>query len=193
MGDVKGQAPESRRFRERLSGSSSKRLSGISLARFCPQCGQPLGVANARFCSSCGAVVDPGVPGLQAAGVPRSEKSPVLAAACSGLLPGLGQVYNGETGKGLAVFFGSLVGFFILFIPGLLFWAYGLHNAYSTARKMNSGQIPYRPARPLHIVLFILLAVVVLVIVYLAIMAIVSSLLQSLGGSDLSSLTNAGF
>ena len=163
------------------------------MARFCPACGQPLGVANARYCSSCGAVVNSGVPGPQGSRGVHDRKSPLLAAACSGFLPGLGQVYNGETGKGLAVFFGSLVGFFILFIPGLVFWAYGLHNAYSTARKMNSGQIPFRPARPLHIVLFILLAVVVLVAIYLVIMSIVSSFLQSVGGSDLSSIINGGF
>ncbi|HUK38738.1 MAG TPA: hypothetical protein VLV30_06465 [Methanomicrobiales archaeon] len=135
----------------------------------------------------------PGVPGPQAARGPHDEKSPILAAAFSGLLPGLGQVYNGEMAKGIAIFFGTIVGFFILLIPGLIFWAYGLHNAYSTAGKMNSGQVPYRPAKPLHIVLFLVLAAIVLLAIYLVVMAIVSELLQSMGGSDFSSLMNGGF
>ena len=138
-------------------------------------------------------MVTPGVSGPLAARGPHEEKSALLAAAFSGLLPGLGQVYNGELGKGIAIFFGTIVGFFILLIPGLIFWAYGLHNAYSTAGKMNSGQVPYRPAKPLHIVLFLLLAAVVLVVIYLVVMAIVSELLQSMGGSDFSSLMNGGF
>lgn len=40
----------------------------------------------------------------------KSEKSPLLAGILSGLLPGLGQFYNRQWGKGI----GSLVVFFLL-------------------------------------------------------------------------------
>jgi TM2 domain-containing membrane protein YozV len=164
------------------------------LAKFCPECGKPIAAAGARFCSSCGAVVDPVAAfGQQGNQPPRDQKSPFLAATCSCFLPGLGQAYNGEIGKGIAVFLGTLFGLFILFIPGLIVWFYGLYDAYSTAGKMNTGQVPFRPAKPAHIILFILLAVVVIVVITLAIMAFVSSLLQSMGGSDFSSILNNGF
>jgi len=161
------------------------------VAKYCPECGKPVAAPGARFCNSCGAVVDPiavfGQPGNR---TPGQQKSPFLAAACSSFLPGLGQVYNGELGKGIAVFFGTLIGAFVLLIPGLVAWMYGLYDAWSTAQKMNSGQVPFRPAKPVHILLFILLAVVVLIVIFIVIMSFVSSLLQSMGGSDFSSLMN---
>ncbi|HMK15575.1 MAG TPA: zinc-ribbon domain-containing protein, partial [Methanomicrobiales archaeon] len=81
------------------------------MAKYCPECGKPVGVMDARFCSSCGAVVDPvAVFGLKGNQPPARQKSPFLATACSCFLPGLGQVYNGEPGKGIAVFFGTIIG-----------------------------------------------------------------------------------
>jgi TM2 domain-containing membrane protein YozV len=163
------------------------------LAKFCPECGKPLEVPGANFCSFCGAVVNPAAYSSSGIQTPRYQKSPILAVACSCLIPGLGQVYNGETGKGFAIFFGALFGLFVLLIPGLIFWFYSLSNAYSTARKMNNGQIPFKPANTIHITLFILIAVVVVIAIYLAIMAFVSSVFQSMTGSDISSLLNNGF
>ena len=124
---------------------------------------------------------------------PHDQKSPILAAACSCFVPGLGQVYDGEMGKGFAIFFGTLFGLFALLIPGFIIWIYGMSNAYSTARKMNDGQVPFKPANTTHIILFIVIAVVVVFVIFLAIMAFVSSLFQSMTGSDISSLLNNGF
>lgn len=60
------------------------------------------------------------------------KKSPVLAAALSFLLGGAGQLYNGQPGKGLFIFFTQW-----LIIP----WIYGIVNAYKTANLINEGII----------------------------------------------------
>ena len=54
--------------------------------------------------------------------------------------PGLGQVYNGQAGKGFAVFLLTLMGLVMLVIPGLIVWLYGMYDAYSVAGKMNTGR-----------------------------------------------------
>lgn len=68
----------------------------------------------------------------------KQKKSPILAAILSFCLGGLGQVYNGQPGKGLLIFFTS-----IFIIP----WIYGIFDAYNTANKINSGIIivPQKP------------------------------------------------
>ncbi len=88
----------------------------------------------------------------------NSKKSPIIAAVTSFFIPGLGQIYNGETVKGLAfitvgamlvllalifvipaLMAPALLGFvLILSIPYLVFWAYNIYDAYTTAEKINS-------------------------------------------------------
>jgi TM2 domain-containing membrane protein YozV len=63
----------------------------------------------------------PGYTGYTAPPVRGEQKSPLIAGACSTVLPGLGQVYNGETAKGFALFTMTCVGLVILLIPGLIF------------------------------------------------------------------------
>ena len=163
------------------------------MAKFCPECGKPLGIPDANFCSFCGATVNPAAVSSSGFQTARNQKNPILAVLCSFFLPGLGQVYNGEIGLGFAVFFGALIGFFVFLIPGLIVWIYGLSNAYSTAHKMNTGQIPFKPAKKVHIILFIIIAVVIAIVIFLVVMAFISSLFQSMTGSDFSSLLNNGF
>ena len=100
------------------------------------------------------------VPGYSAP--VREQKNRLIAGACSSVLPGLGQVYNGETAKGFAIFILTLAGLALLLIPGLIAWLYGIYNAYTTAGKMNTGEIPFRETRMLHVVLFIVFAVAVI-------------------------------
>jgi len=62
----------------------------------------------------------------------KETHSPALAAILSFIIAGLGQVYNGQIGKGLLIFFtGWLV------IP----WIFGIFDAYRTAKAMNEGTI----------------------------------------------------
>lgn len=78
------------------------------------------------------------------------KKSPVLAAVLSFLLGGLGQVYNGQPGKGLLIFFTSW-----LIIP----WIYGIINAYKTANKINEGtiKIPEKPGCVIATIIFMVI------------------------------------
>lgn len=147
----------------------------------CPHCGKVSNEESPRFCSGCGARMDgstpagyPGYP-LQ----PRVQKSPVTAGFCSTLLPGLGQVYNGETGKGFAVFLLTLIGLVLLLVPGLIVWLYAMYDAYTVAGKMNTGEIEFRETRTLQVVLFIVFAIILVSIALMVITAIVMAALAS--------------
>jgi hypothetical protein len=100
------------------------------------------------------AVNDPG------AGSPR-EKESLLSAALSLILPGAGQVFNGQIVKGVilaALYLGSMAAILMLivlaalyarslccfclpaFILPLIVLVYAIYDAYDTAEKINNGQ-----------------------------------------------------
>jgi len=91
------------------------------------------------------------------------------------IFPGSGQVYNGETGKGIGIFLGTIlgtiIGAFILFIPGIIVWLYGIYDAYTTAQKMNTGKIPYKPTSVGILIGFIIVEIVLVVIMISAVIA----------------------
>jgi TM2 domain-containing membrane protein YozV len=150
----------------------------------CPHCGKESNEEAPRFCSGCGARMDgtitAGFPGY--AGLPRPQKSTTIAGFCSSFLPGLGQVYNGETAKGFVFFFLTLIGLFVFLVPGLLVWLYAMYDAYAVAGKMNTGEIGFRETSTIHMVIFIVVAVIVIIIALLIIIAMVmSSLMSGLG------------
>jgi len=64
----------------------------------------------------------------------EAEHSPALAATLSLIMPGLGQFYNGQVGKGILVFLT-----FCLIFP----WIIGIIDAYNTAKKIKEGKIKY--------------------------------------------------
>ena len=64
--------------------------------------------------------------------VKKEEHSPALAAILSFVIAGLGQIYNGQIGKGLLIFFTCW-----LIIP----WIIGIFDAYKTAKAINEGKI----------------------------------------------------
>ena len=66
----------------------------------------------------------------------KEQKSPALAAILSFLIAGVGQIYNGQIGKGLLIFFTSW-----LIIP----WIIGIFDAYKTANRINTGEIAAKP------------------------------------------------
>lgn len=106
---------------------------------------------------------------------PELQKSPGLAAIASFLVAGLGQVYNGSVLKGLGIFFGTLIGSFFFLIPGIIVFFYGIYDAYTTAKKMNAKEIPFREHNWFHIILFIIIVVVVVIILYIIIFTLLTA------------------
>jgi TM2 domain-containing membrane protein YozV len=112
---------------------------------YCSKCGGQIG--NARFCSQCG--TPQGGIVVQAPGaapqvvVIRAPKSPGVAVLLSFLLAGLGQIYNGQIGKGLVfmiAYFCSLVLMWVLigFIIAPILWIWSMVDAYKTAERINA-------------------------------------------------------
>ncbi|MBB5173882.1 hypothetical protein [Texcoconibacillus texcoconensis] len=72
-------------------------------------------------------------------------KNAGLAAVLSFFFSGLGQIYNGEIGKGiafiLAQFINALLMLIIIgFITYPITWIFGMIDAYKSAERINSGQ-----------------------------------------------------
>ena len=125
---------------------------------FCPQCGKPLQPAvsatqSTAYCPHCGAQIDPQAEicpkcGVRVKQVPAGaeRKSPGLAAVLSFLFTGLGQIYNGQIGKGIAfVVIGIILLFTIIILIGFIlypiFWIYNIYDAYQTAKRINEGTV----------------------------------------------------
>lgn len=78
--------------------------------------------------------------------IPTSHKDEGIAAVLSFLFTGLGQIYNGQIGKGIAfIIIGAVFIVLIAFLIGIIlypiFWIYNIYDAYSTAKKVNAGII----------------------------------------------------
>jgi hypothetical protein len=74
----------------------------------------------------------------------QAAKNPGLAAILSFFIVGLGQIYNGQIGKGIAlmvaaVISGLLCAILVGFILFPVVWIYGIWDAYKTAEKFNRG------------------------------------------------------
>lgn len=72
----------------------------------------------------------------------QPRKNPGLAAVLSFIVCGLGQIYNGQIGKGLLfllIFAVSipLTVFGIGWVTGGLIWLAGIIDAYATAERLN--------------------------------------------------------
>lgn len=72
----------------------------------------------------------------------QPPKNPLLAAILSLLISGLGQIYNGEVGKGviiIAIQFVNvlLMTIFIGFITAFIVGVWSIYDAYKTAERIN--------------------------------------------------------
>lgn len=117
---------------------------------FCPAC--LYNYANRNYCVSCWARFNPamqpppyyqqpygyGYPQQYNYQLARSSKSPGLALFFSLILPGAGQIYNGDTGKGILLFFAFLL--FVWIFIGWIFWIVAMVDAYQSAQKINLGR-----------------------------------------------------
>ena len=139
------------------------------MPNFCPECGNELISKNAEICPNCGVRLR------------GSEKSPGIAALCSFIFTGLGQVYNGDVGRGFLILLGTIVGSLFFVIPGLAVFIYGIYDAHATAKRMNTGEIPYREANALHMVLFVVLWFIGIAALF--VMAIIAALTFGVAGA----------
>jgi TM2 domain-containing membrane protein YozV len=140
-------------------------FSLYSMAQFCESCGAPLKEGD-RFCEQCGATVATVQPAAAPAAPPpaptaQKEKNPLISLLLSFFFPGLGSVYNGETVKGVAIYIGTIIGMFLFIVPGVIVWMYGMYDAFTTAKKMNEGLIPYKEANTMVIIGFIVVILVI--------------------------------
>lgn len=109
-------------------------------SKYCSNCGAQID-ERAEICPDCG--VRQVSPGYYQRGV-SNQKNPGLAALLSALVIGLGQVYNGEVGKGLLFFICAIIaGILWLIYIGVLFsliiWIYAIYDAYTSAQRINEG------------------------------------------------------
>ncbi len=102
----------------------------------CPHCGVPLGAALPAAAR----------PAFSSLGAPtivvRSGKSAGLAAVLSFLWCGLGQIYNGQIGKGILFGFLYLVSLVLIgvgigVVTTPILWIWGMADAYGTAERLN--------------------------------------------------------
>jgi hypothetical protein len=105
--------------------------------------------------------------------LPVRHKSAGLAALGSFCFSGLGQVYNGQLRKGVAIFFGTIVGLLLFVVPGIIIWIFGVADAWLTAKKMNEGKIPFQEHSWLQIITFFIYSFVVGYLVYSLLMVLV--------------------
>ena len=177
------------------------------MVRFCPMCGTQISDDKSRFCTNCGKelplisvsitpdeITQSAIQSKQSTYPEKTvtrtnteEKSPLLALFCSLIIPGLGQVYNGKTARGMSIFLGTLIGL-LLIIPGLIVWIYGMYDAYSMAKKMDAGEIQFLPKQTTHLILFVIFAIIVGIIGIAFIVGVYTSM-GSPSNSQLSGLS----
>lgn len=105
--------------------------------KFCTNCGNEMD-AKAMTCPKCGVLQQDQVT------TPVQIKNEGLAAVLSFLFVGLGQIYNGQIGKGILLIIIQIVNVclmfvFIGFLTYPLVWIYGVWDAYNTAKNINAG------------------------------------------------------
>jgi TM2 domain-containing membrane protein YozV len=122
-------------FDETDSGAAGiNGLSGQGPVRYCSACGARI-PNSAVHCPNCG---------TSSVFLEPTHKDPAVAAILSFFVPGLGQVYNGDMGRGLLFFFGCAIGYLLLIIPGVLVFVFCIYDAYDTAKKINIGEQSYK-------------------------------------------------
>lgn len=120
--------------------------------KFCFACGNQLHHL-ATICPKCG-VPQSGIPGStpmpppmltppMSFGAPTGKREPWLALLFSFLCPGIGQLYNGQTEKGVVLIIVSVMlaaGTMVICIPILLWfplWIWAMYDAFVVADWLN--------------------------------------------------------
>lgn len=73
------------------------------------------------------------------------SKNPGLAAVLSFFFTGLGQIYNGQIGKGIGFIIIQVINILLMsviigFVTFVGFWIFGIYDAYKSAELINYKQ-----------------------------------------------------
>lgn len=98
---------------------------------YCRSCGEII-LEEAEICPECGV--------RQKQPQENRNSDPGIAAVASALLPGLGQMYNGQIAKGIILLILYSFSFMLIFVFIGLFmvlpiWLFAIYDAYSVAQK----------------------------------------------------------
>ena len=142
----------------------------------CIHCGQSIcsdcqvQLKGENYCKDCSLV--------KAGQAKKANHSVALAAILSFLIPGLGQIYNGQVRKGFLIFFTAW-----LVIP----WVIGIIDAYSVAKKISQGTLEAK-SRPGCVIAFavgvVILSVAFFLLLLLAAIAIPNLLRARANAND---------
>ena len=111
------------------------------------------------------------------------HRNPLISALCS-LIPGLGQVYNGEIVRGVVYFLGTYFSIFlfitgtlglfgygwyynalsVFLILGVVVWLTAGYDAYTRAKQINNGVITVNPPNIIVFILFLLMVFLAMII-----------------------------
>ena len=123
--------------------------------RFCPLCGAKFDSEGSETCNSCCEFIPP---------LSDTPKNPAIAVILTAFLPGLGQIYNGDSlKKGAFLFIFFTLGILLFIIPGIVIWIISIYDAYLKAKKINCGESRYIQTDNRNIALFIIIVIMVCV------------------------------
>ena len=98
----------------------------------CPYCSELIAFA-AKKCKHCGEFFD---PTLRQSRMPQAW-NPGVAAVLSLVIPGAGQMYKGQVGAGFGWPIGTVAGYCVFVIPGLILHITCIVKAYSDIPKKS--------------------------------------------------------
>jgi hypothetical protein len=166
---------------------------------FCLNCGAELPFKPGEWptglsqtCPSCGVNVKNPTRWGWNKGTTHSGgiKNPGLSALLSFFIPGLGQAYNGNVYRGVIFLIGTLIGLVLLVVPGIIVFIYGIYDAYSTAKKINAGDVPFKRTNIMILITFAIVGILFAIILTAAIATVLFGISGYTNSSKLSPENN---
>ena len=111
----------------------------------CKECGKEYQIESGdnpkNYQCDCGG----NLKSIKIQGESYKRKEPILSLILSFFIPGLGQIYNGQTERGIILIIAAFVSaFLILFLIGialyLAVWLFSMYDAFISAKKINNGE-----------------------------------------------------